>query len=114
MINFNQALIEGRPECARRHGKVILLHDNAPFHIAKPVEDTLKMLGWDILPHPSYSSDQAPSGYYPFISMRCALAKQHFSNFEVGKGLDEWFAAKDKHFFRYVVFINYLKDGRDV
>ncbi|KAL6255597.1 hypothetical protein P5V15_012746 [Pogonomyrmex californicus] len=29
-----------------------------------------------------------------------ALAEQHFSNFEeVGKWLDEWFAAKDKQFF---------------
>jgi len=29
-----------------------------------------------------------------------ALAEQQFSNFEdVGKWLDEWFAAKDKQFF---------------
>ncbi|GFW80658.1 hypothetical protein TNCV_3235101 [Trichonephila clavipes] len=32
--------------------------------------------------------------------MERALAEQHFSNFEeVGKHLDEWFAAKDKQFF---------------
>ena len=33
MINLNHALIEKRPEWAKRHGKVILLHDNAPSHI---------------------------------------------------------------------------------
>ena len=42
MINLNHALIERRPEWARRHGKVIVLHDNAPSHTAKPVKDTLK------------------------------------------------------------------------
>ena len=34
MINLNQALIEKRPEWARRHGKIILLHDNTPAHKA--------------------------------------------------------------------------------
>jgi len=100
MINLNHALIERRPEWARRHGKVILLHDNAPSRTAKPVKDTLKSLGWDILPHPPYSPDLAPSDYHLFASMGHALAEQHFSNFEkVGKWLDEWFAAKDKQFF---------------
>ena len=42
MINLNHALIEKRAEVARRHGKVILLHDNAPAHKAKPVHYTIK------------------------------------------------------------------------
>ena len=42
MINLNYALIEKRPEWARRHGKVILLYDNAPAHKAKPVQNTIK------------------------------------------------------------------------
>ena len=100
MINLNDALIERRPEWARRHGKGIVLHDNAPSCTAKPVKNTFKSLGWDILPHPPYSPDLAPSDYYLFASMGHALAEQHFSNFEeVGKWLDEWFAAKDKQFF---------------
>ena len=64
------------------------------------MKDTLNSLGWDILPHPPYSPDLAPSDYHLFASMGHALAEQHFSNFEeVGKWLDEWFAAKDKQFF---------------
>jgi hypothetical protein len=35
MINLNQALIEKQPEWAKRHGKVILLHDNAPSPTSK-------------------------------------------------------------------------------
>ena len=50
MINFNHALIEKRPEWARRHGKVILLHDNAPAHKAKSVQDTMKVFGWELPP----------------------------------------------------------------
>ena len=44
IINLNHVLIEKRPEWARRHGKVILQHDNAPSHTAKVVKNTLKAL----------------------------------------------------------------------
>ena len=50
MIHLNHALIEKRPEWAKRHGKVILLHDNGLSHPSKLAKDTLKLLGWDILP----------------------------------------------------------------
>lgn len=100
MITLNQALIDKRPEWATRHGKVILLHDNAPSHTAKPVKDTLKSLGWEVLPHPPYSPDLAPSDYHLFTAMGHSLAMQTFNNFEeVGIWLNEWFAAKDKQFF---------------
>ena len=49
MINLNLALIERRLEWAKRQGKVILLHDNAPSHTSKLVKDTLKSLEWDTL-----------------------------------------------------------------
>lgn len=44
MIHLNHALIEKRPEWAKRHGKVILLHDNAPAHTANPVKETIAAL----------------------------------------------------------------------
>ena len=49
MINLNHTLIKKRPEWTKRHGKVILLHDNAPSDTSKLVKDTLKSLQWDIL-----------------------------------------------------------------
>jgi Transposase. len=52
MINLNHALFEKRPEWAKRHGKVILLHDNALSHTSKLSKDTLKSLGWDTLSPP--------------------------------------------------------------
>lgn len=100
MINLNHALIEKRPELARRHGKVILLHDNAPAHKAKPVQETIKALGWELLPHPLYSPDLAPSDYHLFSSMGHALAEQHFDSYEeVENWVSDWFASKDEQFY---------------
>ncbi|KAG5313010.1 MOS1T transposase, partial [Pseudoatta argentina] len=50
------------------HDKVILLHDNARPHVAKPVKTYLETLKWDVLPHPPYSPDIAPSDFHLFKS----------------------------------------------
>ncbi|GFW83191.1 mariner Mos1 transposase [Trichonephila clavipes] len=78
---------------------LILLHDHAPSYTAKPLKETLKSLGWDILPNLLYSSDLAPSDYPLFASKRSTLAEQYFSHFGIGKWIEECFAAKDKRFF---------------
>ncbi|UYV70361.1 hypothetical protein LAZ67_7002670 [Cordylochernes scorpioides] len=41
-------------------------HDNARPHVAKIVKETLEALQWDVLPHPPYSPDIAPSDYHIF------------------------------------------------
>ena len=74
--DLNHALIEKQPEWARRHVKVILQHDNAPSHTAKVVNNTLKALNWEILSHPPYSTDLAPSDYHLFASMGHSLTRR--------------------------------------
>ncbi|EFN81226.1 Histone-lysine N-methyltransferase SETMAR, partial [Harpegnathos saltator] len=60
----------------------------------------LKSLGWEVLSHPPYSPDLAPSDYHLFALMGHALAEQYFADFEeVKKWLDEWFSSKEKQFF---------------
>ena len=49
LIDLNQALREKRPEYQKRQHKVILLHDNAPSHTAKPVKETIEAFSWEIL-----------------------------------------------------------------
>ena len=61
LIRLSRALREKLPEYEQRYDKVILLHDNAQLHVAKVVKKYLETLKWDILPHPSYSPDIAPS-----------------------------------------------------
>jgi len=79
---------------------MILLHDNAPSHIAKLVKETIKAFGWEILSHAAYSPDLAPSDYHLFASMGHALAQQRFTSYEdVRKWLDDWFGSKEQQFF---------------
>ena len=79
---------------------MILQHDNARPHVAKTVKTYLETLKWEVLPHPLYSSDIAPSDYYLSRSMAHGLADQQFRSYEdIEKWLDSWIASKDEHFY---------------
>ena len=82
------------------HEKVVMQHDNARSHVARPVKKYLEMLKWEVLPHPPYSPDVAPSNYHLFRSMARGLAHQHFRSYEeVKRWIDSWIASKDASFF---------------
>ncbi|KAG5318299.1 MOS1T transposase, partial [Pseudoatta argentina] len=97
----DRALKEKRPLYAQRYDKVILLHDNARPHVAKPVKTYLESLKWEVLPHPLYSPDIAPSDFHLFRSMAHGLADRRFHSYEEAqKWIDSWIASKDMSFFR--------------
>ncbi|KAG5325288.1 MOS1T transposase, partial [Pseudoatta argentina] len=101
-----RALKEKRPLYAQRHDKVILLHDNARPHVAKPVKTYLETLKWEVLPHPPYSPDIAPSDFHLFRSMAHGLADRRFHSYEEAqKWIDSWIASKDMSFFRRGVHV---------
>lgn len=60
----------------KRRGKltkgVLLLHDNAPVYKSHVALAALLKVGFDILNHPPYSPDLAPSDYYLFPKMKRA------------------------------------------
>ena len=60
---------------------MILQHDNARPHVAKPVKIYLETLKWGVLPNPPYSPDIAPSDYYFYRSMAHGLADQQFRSY---------------------------------
>lgn len=102
LMRLSQSLKEKRPQYARRHDKVILLHDNARPHVAQPVKTYLQTVKWDVLPHPPYSPDLAPSDYHLFRSLADSLVEQHFHSYEETKNwLDTWIASKTDQFFRH-------------
>jgi len=70
LIRLSRALREKRPKYEQRHDKIILLHDNARPHVAKVVKKYLETLKWDVLLHPPYSPDIAPSDYWLFRKMQ--------------------------------------------
>lgn len=101
LMRLSRALKEKRPQYYSRHEKIILLHDNARPHVAAPVKKYLETLDWEVLPHPPYSPDIAPSDYHLFRSMAHALTTQRFTSYEDTKNwVDSWIASKDKEFFR--------------
>ena len=112
IINLNHALGVKWPECSRRYGKVILLHDDAPSDTSKPVKDTLKGLAWEVLTHPLYSPDLAPSDYHLFRLMAHTLSKQHFKTYEEVKKIESLNGLpQNKKSSIGTVSTNYLKDG---
>ena len=98
---LSRALHEKLPQYEQKYEKVILQHDNSRPHVAKPVKTYLETLKWEVLPHPPYSPDIAPSDYYLFQSMAHGLADQHFRSYEyIEKWLNSWVASKDEHLYR--------------
>jgi len=68
LIKLHHALRKKRPHYRKRHDKLIFLN-NAPSHTSTMVQNYLETLNWEVLPHPAYSLDLAPSDYHLFSSM---------------------------------------------
>jgi len=61
----------------------------------------LKGFGWEVLPHPPYSPDIAPSDYHLFLSLQHFLSGKEFKNKDnVHTGMSDFFASKSKDFYR--------------
>ncbi|GBP75737.1 Mariner Mos1 transposase [Eumeta japonica] len=101
-LRLSRALKEKCPRYYSRHDITILLDDNACPHVAVPMNNYLKTLDWEVLPHPPYSPDIAPSYYHLFRSMAHTLSELRFTSYEDTKNwVDSWIASKDKEFFRF-------------
>ena len=101
LICLSRALREKRLQYADRHEKVILPYDKDWLHVAKPVKTYLETLKWEVLPHPLYSPDIAPSDYHLFRTMAHGITEQRFTSYEdTKKWVHGWIAAKDASFFR--------------
>jgi len=83
LIRLSRALREKRPEYEQKHDKVIL-HDNARPHVAKVVKQYLETLKWDVLPHPPYSPDIAPSDYWWFRRMQQVIGSLFSQKSKIG------------------------------
>ena len=96
---LNDSLKQKRPELINRKG-VVFHQDNARPHTSLLARQKLLELGWDIMPHPPYSPDLAPSDYYLFRSLQNFLDGKTFtSNEEVKNHLNQFFASKEQKFY---------------
>jgi [histone H3]-lysine36 N-dimethyltransferase SETMAR len=85
----------------KRKHSIILQHDNARPHVAKMTKTVIQELGWEVLPHPPYSPDLAPSDYYLFLLLSNTLKGVTFDDDQdMEKWLGDWFKSKDDAFYR--------------
>lgn len=83
------------------HDKIYFLHDNARPHIAKSTRQKLLDFGWEILPHPPYSPDLAPSDYHLFRSLSNSLRNKIFEKEDQVKTyLETYFDSQPEEFYR--------------
>ena len=80
--------------------KVLLHYDNARARTAAAIVETVQQLGFELLQHPPYSLDLAPSNYHIFGPLKEALCGRRFaSNEEVKKVVHTWLREQPKGFF---------------
>ena len=87
------------PALANRKGP-ILLHDGAKPHAAEMTQKKLHELAYEILPHPAYSPDLAPTDYHLFKHLDNFLQGQIFENQEaLEKSVSQFFDSRTLEFF---------------
>ena len=88
----------------KRRGKfsksVLLQQDNARVHTCKVAMDAVERNGYELIPHPAYSPDLAPSDFFLFQKLKMDIRGLHFrSDEEVVTAVEEWVNGKDPDFF---------------
>ena len=70
---------------------ILLLHDNAIPHTARATIDALETTKFEVLSHPPYSPDLAPSYFHFFPHLKRNLKGTHFtSDDEVKQAVTSW------------------------
>ena len=78
---------------------VCLLHDNKRPHSAHVTTALLEKFKWDILDHPPYSPDLAPSDFHLFLHLKKHLARKKFDDGdEVQEEVMTWFIGQAADF----------------
>jgi len=82
----------------------ILQHDNARPHAARITQDKIRELDLEVLQHPPYSPDIAPSDYHLFKSLEHSIRdKKNTSVEQVKNHLDSYFNEKLPEFYESVI-----------
>jgi histone-lysine N-methyltransferase SETMAR len=82
--DVHQAIWKRRP--GKLSKKITLLHDNARPHMVNLLKATLATMGSEIMNHPPYSLDLAPSDFHLFGPVKMHLGGE---TFQTNDGLNQ-------------------------
>ena len=89
----------------KRRGKlskgVLLQQDHARVHTCKVAMDAVERNGHELIPHPAYSPDLAPSDFFLFPNLKTDIRGLHFRSDEEVVTAVEWVNGKDPDFFQF-------------
>ena len=92
MERLKTEIAKKRPHMAKK--KILFHQDNAPCHKSIKTMAKLHELNFELLPHPPYSPDLAPSDYWLFAG------KKFRTNEEVIAETEAYVEAKDKSLYK--------------
>ena len=96
---LEDAIKKKRPHMVKK--KPLFQQDNAPVYKSMNTMEKLNDLRFELLPHPPYSPDLAPSDFYLFANVKKMLQGKRFSSDdEVIAATEAYFEAKDKSFYK--------------
>ena len=79
---------------------VLLQQDNARVHTCKVAMDPVERNGCELIPHPAYSPDLAPSDFFLFPNLKKDIRGLHFQSDEFFvMAVEDWVNGKDPDFF---------------
>ena len=92
--------------CDKRLGRnIIILHDNTRPHAIRLTSEVIAKVGWEVLPHPSYSRDLAPSDYHLFRFVKDQLRGQRYETTEaIQKAMHQCLRMAGTEFYRRGIF----------
>ena len=78
LVRLRESIKEKRRGKIRRG--VLLQQDNAPVHSSKVAMQSVRDCGFELLPHPPYSPDRAPSDFFLFSKLKKELRGQRYDD----------------------------------
>lgn len=112
---YHSQLLRRLRECIKeeRRGKIragiLLQQDNAPVHTCHVATAAALECGYELLPHPAYSPDLAPSDYHLFSNLKKYLRGRHFHDDEEAKNcVENWLSEQEENF--YLIGIRKLQE----
>ena len=94
LLKLNEEIKKKCLELANLKG--LMFHHNTRPHTSLITCQKIIDLNWELMPHPTYSPDLAPSDYHLFCSLQKHLNGKTFNSDQALKNvLDQFFASKN-------------------